>query len=155
MRKKFAKATKAKLAEAHDHLNKAADCMKASGYDADEDDAKKAEDADDLQKASLSEALQKAEGLTAEVERLKGENDTLQKSSSELQSSVEELLLKLQVKGAVRAVAKTEDALTKVETDPDPTPEEAEALAKRAADPKETIKEIFRKGGTPIFSTPR
>ena len=166
--KKFSAGTKAKLAEAHGHITaandslaKAAGCMKDTGFDAaDDDTVQKAEGVDDLHKVEgdqvedREELLQKAAGLTEENTTLRAENDDLRKMAGELQAGVEELL-RQQPKGALRAVPvdKAKDnGLAKVEGS-DPTPEEAEDLRKRAEDPKEAIKGIFRRGGTPVFST--
>ena len=78
---KFSAATKGKLAEAHDHIQKAADCMKVSGYD----DSAKAEGA-----VEGEDSVAKVAGLTDEVSKLSTERDALKDQVTKLQGEAKQ-----------------------------------------------------------------
>jgi len=90
---KYSKDTKAKLAEAHDHINKAADCMNGLGYMSKEDDMENAAKPEDLKK--VEGVIKEKDDLLAkrdeELAKVSAERDDLRKSVEDLGATVEEL----------------------------------------------------------------
>ena len=125
---KFAKATKTKLAEAHEHLDKASACMKASGYmddkDDDDDEAKKAAHAEDLQK--LAQIETELEELRKSSATVKAENEELKKTSDQAAEMLGQLLEKR--KGALRAVPKEGDTGINADAEDDLTKRAPESM---------------------------
>jgi hypothetical protein len=136
---KFSAATKGKLAEAHDHISKAADCMKDSGY-ADTGKADSATDGEDT--------IAKVAGLTDEVSKISAERDALKDEVAKLQgeakqheAALDEIVKGMKTKGFLRVVEKANDdnvgkADAGVEAEP--------------TDPVDAIKKIHASGGTTI-----
>lgn len=136
---KFSAATKGKLAEAHDHIQKAADCMKASGYD----DSAKAETA-----VEGEDTVAKVAGLTDEVSKLSTERDTLKDQVTKLEgeakqheAALDEIVKGMKAKGFLRVVEKgNDDSVSKSDAGVEAEP----------SDPLDAIRKIHKSGGVTI-----
>jgi phage head maturation protease len=136
---KFSAATKGKLAEAHDHIQKAADCMKASGYD----DSAKAETA-----VEGEDTIAKVAGLEDSVSKLSTERDALKDTVTKLQSEakqheaqLDEIVKGMKAKGFLRVVEKgNDDNVGKADAGVEAEP----------SDPLDAIRKIHKSGGVTI-----
>ena len=136
---KFSAATKGKLAEAHDHIQKAADCMKASGYD----DSAKAETA-----VEGEDTIAKVAGLEDSVSKLSTERDVLKDTVTKLQSEakqheaqLDEIVKGMKAKGFLRVVEKGND---------DNVGKAGAGVEAEPSDPLDAIRKIHKSGGVTI-----
>ena len=133
---KFSAATKGKLAEAHDHIQKAADCMKDSGY-ADEAKAEGATEGEDT--------VAKLAGLTDEVSKVSAERDALKDTVTKLQgeatqhqAALDEIVKGMQAKGFLVMPEKGKEGdISK-----------AAGVEAEPTEPLDVIKKVFASGPT-------
>jgi len=133
---KFSAATKAKLAQAHDHIQKAADCMKDSGYD-DSDKADGAVEGEDT--------VAKVAGLEDSVTKISAERDALKDTVTKLQTEAtqHEAALDLIVKNM-----KAKGFLVMPEKGKEGDVAKAAGVEAEPTDPMDVIKKVFASGPT-------
>jgi hypothetical protein len=133
---KFSAATKGKLAQAHDHIQKAADCMKDSGYD----DAGKSDGA-----VADEDTVAKVAGLTDEVAKVSAERDGFKDQVAKLESEAKEH------QAALDEIVKTMTAkgyLMQPEKGKEGDVSKAAGAEAEPTDPLDSIKKVFASGPT-------